>query len=384
MKAAGKGDDDSEVMTISDKRSEYSSILVDLKKSNDDRKKILEASISNVGSVDIASEEAKFKDMQKNAEDDLNSLLAKIDEDMYGSSSSQPDGVADIEKQIDLLEAEIKQLWDESDSFHKSKEEDAKGIKKQIREIENLIDPLQDAQRALQLEQRPLRREEMSFNKERMELDSKWDDLDERREEMERRGEDIREEIRDEMMAWEKQRRREVEDLTQDMWDEFEDENRDIRNNLEDQNEDIREKIEEEIEAMFSGLEDRYRELDGRRDNLEEAFQKEMESQRDELEGKKDELFAEKMAHLETLAKELDAELENKWNSLDDLYTEQEKLTSQLGEIEKRVRDLDRQAETGLINVISGALENAKELEKGKASSFESFLPQVGNTDKGD
>ena len=52
---------------------------------------------------------------------------------------------------------------------------------------------------------------------------------------------------------------------------------------------------------------------------------------------------------------------EGKWNGLDDLYTEQEKLTSQLGEIEKRVRDLDRQAETGLINVISGALENAKE-----------------------
>ena len=90
------------------------------------------------------------------------------------------------------------------------------------------------------------------------------------------------------------------------------------------------------------------------------------------------------MAPLEALAKELDAELENKWNSLDDLYTEQEKLTSQLGEIEKRVRDLDRQAETGLINVISGALENAKELEKGKVSSFESFLPQVGNTGKGD
>ena len=28
-------------------------------------------------------------------------------------------------------------------------------------------------------------------------------------------------------------------------------------------------------------------------------------------------------------------------------------------------------------------VENAKELEKGKASSFESFLPQVGNSDKG-
>ncbi|MEC8912486.1 MAG: hypothetical protein VX478_03580, partial [Chloroflexota bacterium] len=65
------------------------------------------------------------------------------------------------------------------------------------------------------------------------------------------------------------------------------------------------------------------------------------------------------------------------------LYEKQGKLTSQLEGLEKRVRDLDRQAETGLINVISGALENAKELEKGEVSSFESFLPQLGPRNQG-
>jgi hypothetical protein len=47
-------------------------------------------------------------------------------------------------------------------------------------------------------------------------------------------------------------------------------------------------------------------------------------------------------------------------------------------ELEVRVRDLDRQAEFGVLNVLTGALENAAELEKkGGVGSFDSFIPVV-------
>ena len=64
---------------------------------------------------------------------------------------------------------------------------------------------------------------------------------------------------------------------------------------------------------------------------------------------------------------------------LSELYEQQGTLAGQLKELERTIRDLDRQAEFGVIEVISGALAGAKELEKqGGIGSFDSFLPQIG------
>jgi len=85
------------------------------------------------------------------------------------------------------------------------------------------------------------------------------------------------------------------------------------------------------------------------------------------------------MAPLEESAKKLDTEIEVRWAELDELYQEQSVLTDQLGELEKRVRNLDREAEFGLL---SGAMEKAEELERsGGLSDFGSFLPQMGNNE---
>ena len=155
-----------------------------------------------------------------------------------------------------------------------------------------------------------------------------------------------------------------------------------MRQAVEDENKQKRQALEDESAEKFMVLEEESQSLVVKRDNLEDAFKDEMKAQVKELEDQKDQLRGEKMAPLEAEAKELDAQLEAKWSDLDALYEQQSKLTSQLEELERRVRDLDRQAETGLINVISGALENVKELEKGKVSSFESFLPQLGTESK--
>ena len=84
------------------------------------------------------------------------------------------------------------------------------------------------------------------------------------------------------------------------------------------------------------------------------------------------------MLPLEEAANELDALMEERWVALDALYQQQGELTGQLKELQTTVRDLDRQAEFGVLNVITGALEAAEELEKqGGVGSFDAFLPDM-------
>jgi transcriptional accessory protein Tex/SPT6 len=87
-------------------------------------------------------------------------------------------------------------------------------------------------------------------------------------------------------------------------------------------------------------------------DNREIAIQ--------ELESQTDQLREEKMLPLEEQANELETEMEERWVALDALYEQQGTLTDQLKELQATVEDLDRQAEFGVLNVISGALEKAE------------------------
>ncbi len=152
---------------------------------------------------------------------------------------------------------------------------------------------------------------------------------------------------------------------------------------VDDETEKIREEFEASARAKFREIEDAFYELEDKQENLEEAYSAERDAQIEQLETRRDALFEEKMAPLEESAKKLDTEIEARWAELDELYQEQSVLTDQLGEVEKRVRDLDREAEFGLLGVISGAMEKAEELERsGGLSDFGSFLPQMGNNEQ--
>ena len=93
-----------------------------------------------------------------------------------------------------------------------------------------------------------------------------------------------------------------------------------------------------------------------------------------------DSLREEKMRPLEIAAQEIDDQIAAKWEGLDVLYGEQSGLKDQISALEITVRDLDRQAEFGVLNVISGALTAAEEIEKsgGSSAAFESLLPDIG------
>lgn len=103
------------------------------------------------------------------------------------------------------------------------------------------------------------------------------------------------------------------------------------------------------------------------------------------MEYSRDELFAERMAPLEETAKELELQIGVKWTSLDELYLEQENLTKQLESLQTRVKQLDRQAEFGLLEVINGAIQNVEQLESGVGrtggANFSSFLEIPGTSE---
>ena len=153
---------------------------------------------------------------------------------------------------------------------------------------------------------------------------------------------------------------------------------REAKKEVEKQEKEIKEKAEDEGKGIRDRIEQEMYALEEKRDQLDDEFRKERKAKQAELEGQTDQLRMEKFQPLETAAKELDTEIEGKWEDLTVLYEQQSALTAQLKELQATVRDLDRQAEFGVLNVISGALENAEELEKqGGVGSFDAFLPDM-------
>ena len=143
------------------------------------------------------------------------------------------------------------------------------------------------------------------------------------------------------------------------------------------QMDDFRDEQEDFIKAQRRELDDKYYALEDEIDNIEDAFEDEFEKQLRALDDSRESLMNEKMAPLEAQAEELDTQIEEKFVALDSLYQQQATLRDQLETLEKQVRDLDRQAEFGVLEVITGAIQNAEELEKGGGIGFESFIPSI-------
>jgi len=162
-------------------------------------------------------------------------------------------------------------------------------------------------------------------------------------------------------------------------WKEFETWQQDLSQETEKQVNQIRKDVEKEMRTAHREIEDEMYALEDKRDDLEDAFYEEREARVSELQEMQESLREEKMRPLEIEAQELDDQIAVKWQALDVLYAEQDGLTDQIKELQIVVRDLDRQAEFGVLSVISGALENAEEIEKsgGSQAAFESLLPDL-------
>jgi DNA repair exonuclease SbcCD ATPase subunit len=346
----------SELTAAYTKKSEYESILKEIENTYISDKQALQEKV-NSGSkkVDVNTIETQIQNQIREAENELKRKLKQIDNDSYGSRE-KPESVVALENQAELLEAELREIENEEQAAHKDREDSRNEIKKQVRATEDLMDPLEDRLREIELEGRPIRKQQMALSKERMLVQPLGDELEE-----ESRA------IREELSEFANNAKGEIGAFKRDAKKEVDKQEKEIRKKAEDEGKGIRDQIQQEMQA-----------LNEKREQLDDEFRKERKAKQAELEGQTDQLRKEKFQPLETQAKELDGQLEERWIALDALYQQQGELTGQLKELQATVRDLDRQAEFGVLNVISGALENAEELEKqGGVGSFDAFLPDM-------
>jgi DNA repair exonuclease SbcCD ATPase subunit len=342
--------------------------LKDLETQFSDDKQQLQSKVDAGGnSVSIRNVENQIEQTIRDSEKQLRDRLNEIDSQSYGDNN-KPATVEALENQVQTLEFEKREIEAMRQASSKEREEKQRIIGQEIRALEELLDPLNDRQRAIDLDRRPLRKQQMALEKERMMSQPMWDELEERREPIQRAREEYQETAWKDFENWQREGNREIEKLQKEGQRKIET----LQQEMGQQGESEMREARDEMEARMWALQET-------RDQLEDAFDDEVESAIEELDNQTEQLREEYMLPLEEQARELDTEIEIKWVTLDDLYEQQGTLTSQLKEVEQTVRELDREAEFGVIEVISGALENAEELEKqGGIDSFDRFLPQIG------
>jgi chromosome segregation ATPase len=357
--------------------NEYKTIMEDLKKTYAEELATLIANDTSPGDVsiqevsDTESLEVNLDALKEKAVSDRETALAAVDESFYGTSNTlnveAPADAAGLEIKITELEAEIDMLSDAQHNAHKNREQQAKLFRVQQREIQNQIDPLDDQQKQLERESRPLQKQQMALQKESMLLEQQSRAIDDKAGDSQEERQKFEESERDKMDDWRRSRQNEIEDLMDDLHDEWEDGSKAKRKSLEREFDDRRDLLE------------------SNRKDSEKSFNIDRKSARKEMEYSRDELFAERMAPLEETAKELELQIGVKWTSLDELYLEQENLTKQLESLQTRVKQLDRQAEFGLLEVINGAIQNVEQLESGVGrtggANFSSFLEIPGTSE---
>jgi chromosome segregation ATPase len=340
-------------------KSEYESILKDLENQYTLDSQALGDKVSAGGeSINVSNVESDLESKVQQADQILRDQLALIDSEQLGSGDKSGT-ITELERQIKALEDQARALEKEEQIYHRTREMNGKDIRAQIRSLENeQIDPLRDAQKEIERERRPLRKQQMVIDREQMTMQDQWAALEEQRQPLEEARQEMQEVAWREMEKWERSR-----------FDEADDQATQARNDLENE----RTTVQWELEDQMYALEDK-------RGDVEDAFYEERDTRIVELQEKQDSLREERMLPLEIEAQELDDQIAVKWEALDALYEAQRGLKDEISELEIVVRDLDRQAEFGVLSVIAGALSAAEEIEKSGGSSvaFESLLPDIG------
>ena len=304
-----------------------------------------------------------------------------------------------IRQEINEVEQYISSLHESKDQGWQIQEQMAQDVRRELRELEDNMEAIWDMMRELEDQQRPLHEQRMALDKERMVLDQKQRDIEDQRGPWEEERQRYEDELWSGFDDWQRTRQREIEDQQEQMWDvvrvEMDEKRRDTEKNMkqmwrdfDNETRDAHKGIDREFKGKREALENERRDIEDNIDNLKQAFEQEREAAVQEIEAKRDELYEERMAPIEGELAAIDEEIQDKFASIEGLYQQQEELAAQLEALEEQVKQLDKEAEFGLLSVISGAIENAEKLEQNPASlagaagvSLTDFLPAPPSRD---
>ena len=351
---------------------------------------------ASTGAPDQSQIDAEVASLINEAERIRNERLEALDAE-YTVTATTTSGSTDtseaIRQEINEVEQYISSLHESKDQGWQVQEQMAQDVRHELRELEDGMESIWDMMRELEDQQRPLHEQRMALDKERMVLDQKQRDIEDQRGPWEEERQQYEDELWSGFDDWQRTRQREIEDQQEQMWDlvrvemdgkrrdaekgmkqmwrDFDNETRDAHKQIDREFKDKRKAIEEERQGIEEDI-----------NNLREGFEEAREAAVQEIEAQRDQLYEERMAPIEGELAAIDEEIEAKFASIEGLYQQQEELAGQLEDLEAQVRELDQEAEFGLLSVISGAIDNAEKLEQNPASlagaagvSLTDFLP---------
>jgi len=349
------------------------------------------------GAPDPSELEEEIRLLTANATAVRDNLLAELDAEYTvtenPSTNDSTNRVEPIRAEIENVEKSISDLHDSKGTARNAQELMVNEVRAEIREIEDQLEAFHGFMRELEDQHRPLHEKRMALDKERMVLDQKQRDIEDQRGPWEEERQQYEDELWGGFDDWQRARQREIEDQQEQMWDlvrvEMDDRRRDAEKAMkqmwrefDNESRDAHKAIDIEFRGYREAWEEERRTVEEESNNLNQGFDEAREAAVQEIEAERDRLYEERMAPIEGELAAIDEEIEAKFASIEGLYQQQEELAGQLEALEAQVRELDQEAEFGLLSVISGAIDNAEKLEQNPASlagaagvSLTDFLP---------
>ena len=340
----------------------------------------------------LINEAARIRDER------LTALDAEYTITVTATGGSTTDSEA-IRQEINEVEQYISSLHESKDQGWQIQEQMAQDVRHELRELEDGMESIWDMMRELEDQQRPLQEQRMALDKERNILKQKQRDIEDQRGPWEEERQRYEDELWSGFDEWQRTRQREIEDQQEQMWDlvrvEMDGKRRDTEKGMKQMWRDFDNEVRDSHKQIDRDFKDKRRAIEQERqeieediNNLREGFEEAREAAVQEIEAERDQLYEERMAPIEGDIAAIDEEIEAKFASIEGLYQQQEELAGQLEDLEAQVRELDQEAEFGLLSVISGAIDNAEKLEQNPASlagaagvSLTDFLPSPPSRD---
>ena len=300
---------------------------------------------SNQTSVDVNALEQQLQQQKIEAENTRISQIAIIDEKYYGASNANNAIEETLQNQIAAVEESIRQLNEERENSHKDDKKGREIIEKELREVHKELDSIHDEWREVEKLMKPIHKQFKALEREYQMLDKQRIGLNEMKEQRDQERHVFNDRLWSELDDWRYEQEKIIHDAMDDAWDNYADQEQEMFRNLDRE------------------IQNEYEYLEAKKQEAEKAFEDEINAQIEKLEEEKQARIAEHIMPLQSVADDIQGQISVKWDELENLYSEQDELKQQLTDIQARVKDLDRQAEYGLLSVINGAIQNVEQIE---------------------